>query len=258
MLAIDIGNTHTRFAILQRGLIVWHKALSTDLLRSARQAQKLIRPMSQDLLAKFGQIRQIGVASVVPQASAHLLPAVEQVFSTSILNISAHLKLPFKICYKTPETLGADRIALLAFARLHFPKQAVIAIDFGTAITYDILRANGDYLGGMILAGMHTAATALSQRAAQLPTFDLPYQPRLIGRSTIECLQSGTFWGTVAQTDGLIARLKDALQLTYKEPNVAVLATGGDAKRLATAVKAIDAVEQDAVLFGIRIIAAHQ
>lgn len=254
VLALDIGNTHTRFAVLHQQRILWRKEMATQVWRRRSEARKIVRQLSAELQAKFGKIRRIGVASVVPAVSEFLQPQLMQKLQAPVLSISAHLKLPFKIRYKTPETLGADRIALTAFAKKRFPEHTVIAIDFGTAITFDIVRASSVYLGGMIVAGMHTAATALVNRAAQLPAFEISKVPKLIGQSTLECLQAGAFWGTVAQTEGLIARLKAHLQHTYNESNAIVLATGGDAAQLAEVVKAIDVVEKDAVLLGIETI----
>lgn len=253
-LALNIGNTHTALAALSGKKILWRSAAKTAQLLSRREAKSLAQKFGQEISERFERVQRIGVASVVPKASQTFLPLLEKSARAESFVVSALAKLPFETRYKTPETLGADRIAAVAFAAERFPNQAVIVIDFGTAITYDILTSDAQHLGGLILAGAHIVAKSLSQKAAQLPEFELRKTSKVIGRSTMECLEAGLFWGKVAETEGLIAKLKDELKSKHREPKALVVATGGDAPLFARAIPAIDLVEQDAVLHGIRII----
>ncbi len=254
MLALDIGNTHSTLAAIKKSKILWKTTLQTKQLTEKRQAKQLAKQIGQAIALRFETIECIGVASVVPQAYQAFVPALEKNLRAKLLTISASLRLPFKMGYKTPQTLGADRIAAVAFASVHFPNQAVIVIDFGTAITYDILSSTAKYLGGLILAGPHIVAESLWQHTAQLPKFQWRKTSTLIGRSTLECLEAGLFWGKVAETEGLIAKLKDELKKKYNETNVVVIATGGDAEQFARTIPAINITEKHAVLRGIEMI----
>ncbi len=254
MLALDIGNTHSTLAAIRKSKILWKTTLQTAPLTEARKAKQLAKQISHAITSRFESVECIGVASVVPQAYQALVPMLEKNLQAKLLTISASVDLPFKMGYKTPQTLGADRIAAVAFAAEHFPNQAAIIIDFGTAITYDLLSSNAKYLGGLILASPHIVAESLWQHTAQLPKFQWRKTSALIGRSTLECLQAGLFWGKVAETEGLIAKLKDELKKKYNETNVIVMATGGDAEQFARTVPAIDITEKYAVLLGIEVI----
>ncbi len=253
MLVLDIGNTHSTLAAIKRK-ILWKTTLQTATLTEARKAKQLAKQISQAITSRFESVECIGVASVVPQAYQAFVPMLEKNLQAKLLIISASVHLPFKMGYKTPQTLGADRIAAVAFAAEHFPNQAAIIIDFGTAITYDLLSSNAKYLGGLILASPHIVAESLWQHTAQLPKFQWRKTSALIGRSTLECLQAGLFWGKVAETEGLIAKLKDELKKKYNETNVIVMATGGDAEQFARTIPAIDITEKYAVLLGIEVI----
>lgn len=254
ILALNVGNTHTTLAVLRGKRMLWRSTVKTAQLLNQRNAKCLAKAWGEEISKCREQIQHIGVASVVPKATQTFLPWLEKNVRAESYIISASLKLPFEIRYRTPQTLGADRIAVAAFAAEHFPSQAVIVIDFGTAITYDILTSGAHYLGGLILAGAHTAAASLWQRAAQLPEFQLRKTSKLIGSSTVECLEAGLFWGKVAETEGLIAKLKVELKRKYRESKILVVATGGDAAVFARTVATIDRVEKDAVLYGIRAI----
>lgn len=250
-LALNIGNTHTTLAALKGKKILWRSTLKTAQLLSARAAKQFAKSFAQELNARFERVRRIAVASVVPKVAQTFLPPLEKSARAESFIVSASAKLPFEMRYKTPETLGADRIAVAAFVAERFPNQAAIVIDFGTAITYDVLTSDARYLGGLILAGAHAAAESLWRRAAQLPKFEFRKVRQLIGRSTMECLEAGLFWGKVAETEGLIAKLKEELREKHREPKVLVVATGGDAELFARDIPAIDRVEKDAALYGI-------
>lgn len=255
ILAIDIGNTSTR-----AGFFVGKKLASTLRVKTEsileRNGQKDFSIMLCNELEKLGKSPgQIAVSSVVPKVAKILVPALEKTFQLPVLQISAALRLPFKMSYKTPRTLGADRIAFCAGATERGKDSAIIAIDFGTAITYDILSKDGLYLGGLILAGAGLNAKALHQHTAQLPEVQLKASKRAIGQSTQECLENGLYWGTVAQTEALIGKLKNEIGKTCGQCEVKVLATGGDSRLIKKAVRQIDEQDDFAVLRGIAVIA---
>lgn len=255
VLAIDIGNTSTRAGFFVGKKLAVTLRIKTETILGKSGLSDFATELSGELEKLGKALGQIAVSSVVPKAAKGIVPALEKAFKRPVLQVSAALNLPFKIGYKTPLTLGADRIAFCASAIEHRKDDAIIAIDFGTAITYDILSADCIYLGGLILAGAGLNAKALHQHTAQLPEAQLKVGKRIIGQSTIECLENGLYWGTVAQTEALIQKLKEDIKKTCGSPKIKVIATGGDSRLMKKAVKQIDVQDDFAVLRGIAAIA---
>lgn len=255
LIAIDIGNTNAHAALFSGSRIIKRLTVSTDTLRTDAGATGFVKRLEEMIFARSEP--RLALCSVVPDAARHLKSALKKMaLKNPVFEVSADKNLPFRLRYKTPHTLGRDRIALVAAARLRFPKSAVIAIDFGTAITYELITSSGDYLGGLILTGINTSRNALHTGTAQLPEFRFqrPRRRSLIGRTTDECLTAGLFWGAVAQLEGLVEKLKRELRADYGERKIIVYATGGDGKLLAGTTDCIDILDSDAVLHGIRII----
>lgn len=253
-LAIDVGNSRLKLAAFAGARSQFQMDAETERLKSLKARQAFAQRLAAELKASALQVEKIGLSSVVPEVARPLVNALERTFKKRVMIVSAELNLPFKVRYKTPSTLGADRLALAAYAVQRFPKSAIIAIDFGTAITYDVITSRKVYLGGIILSGFGVSLSALCRQAAQLPEVRLTSQPALVGESTIECLERGAYWGAVAQTESLIARFKSFLKTHHGEKSIKVIATGGDAPLIAGEVK-FDDVSGDAVLKGVAHIA---
>ncbi|NQY04749.1 MAG: type III pantothenate kinase [Flavobacteriaceae bacterium] len=147
------------------------------------------------------------------------------------LEVSSKMKLPFKNNYKTPETLGADRYALMAAAALNYPNQNVLVIDTGTCITYDFLNEYNQYKGGAISPGIQTRYKSLNDLTANLPLLEKEPINLVVGRSTNESIHSGIINGVVNEIDGVIEYYKS---LT---PHLTVILTGGDTNFLANRLK---------------------
>jgi type III pantothenate kinase len=252
-MVMDIGNTNTRAALVRGRTVLARWAEKSATLRSTKQSREFAERICAEIKKQPMPVR-LALSSVVPKVSETVIQSVERVFKKRVFVISHDARLNFTTHYTTPHTLGRDRIALLARAVECFPKQAVIAVDFGTAITYDILTSKHSHLGGVIIAGVKTALTALSSGTAQLPDVRVHEQKNLIGTSTVENLEGGAYWGAIAQTDGLITRFKTELTAAHHEKKIAVLATGGDAELLSKHI-AFDKLDPDAVLFGIEALA---
>jgi type III pantothenate kinase len=151
--------------------------------------------------------------------------------------------------YDNPREIGADRLvnAVAAFDRV---RDACIVVDFGTAITYDVVSSAGEYMGGIITPGAEISIDALYQRAAKLPKVELAEPRALIGKSTVEAIRSGIVFGFAGQVDGIVRRLRDELG-----EDTFVLATGGLARALVPAVReSIDEVDDLLTLTGLRLI----
>ena len=152
------------------------------------------------------------------------------------------------ILYEPPGDVGADRIVngVAAFAAYGGP---VVVVDFGTATTFDVITRRGEYAGGVICPGIGISADALFQRAARLPRVDVRRPGRVVGRSTVESMQSGLYFGYAAMCEGLLARIRAEIG----EPARAV-ATGGLAETLASAIPSIETVDPVLTLTGLRLI----
>ena len=139
--------------------------------------------------------------------------------------------MPFKNCYKTPLSLGIDRMVLVAGAVLSRPLQNRLIIDAGTCITFDFINSNNEYLGGSISPGIHLRYKSLHDYTDRLPLLDTKTPHRLIGNSTTEAIHSGVINGTTSELDGFISNYQEAY------PNLTVILTGGDALFLAKRLK---------------------
>ena len=155
------------------------------------------------------------------------------------------MKLGINIRYSDPSTVGADRICNAVAAYQKF-NNAVIIIDFGTATTFDIINSKAEYLGGIIAPGIETTAWALYQRAAKLPKISLEFPQHVIGKSTMESMQSGIMLGSVKIVDGLVEEIIDELG---EKPNI--ISTGGLSRLIQPRTKYIESYYPHLVLEGL-------
>jgi type III pantothenate kinase len=166
-----------------------------------------------------------------------------------MLVVGPTIKTGMPIRYDNPHEVGADRLAnaVAAFDRVG---DSCVVVDFGTAITYDVISAAGEYLGGIITPGAEISVDALYDRAAKLPKVELAEPRALIGKSTVDAIRSGIVFGFAAQVDGIVRRLRAELG-----EGVTVIATGGLAPVLAPFVReTIDEVDDLLTLIGLRLI----
>jgi type III pantothenate kinase len=194
-----------------------------------------------------------GIASVVPWASDEIIVVLHELFPEATILIMTSTNVPMTIDYPHPEELGIDRLLGALAARAMCPtSKPCIVIDMGTATTYDCITADGTYLGGAIAAGIELAASALTEKAAQLPPIELTCPSSIVGRTTVESMQSGALFGALAQVEGMIDRLAIA---AFNGEAPYVVATGGLAKLLLGRTTRIDHFEPDLILMGVRIAA---
>jgi len=252
LLAVDVGNTN-----IVLGVFDLSKGPQAPLVHSWRLATSRERTVDEYGLSSFGllrhcgiepeQIKHVVVSSVVPPMHPVLDAWVKAYFQVDALWIEPGIKTGLKLLIDNPAELGADRI-VNAVAGLERYGAPLIAVDFGTATTFDIVNAKREYLGGIILPGLKIAAEALFQRASRLPRVEIAQPDRLVGRNTVEAMQSGLFYGYVGQVDGIMERL-------LKEfPGCPVVATGGLAKVIVPASRFIQNIEPELTLEGLRIL----
>lgn len=258
-LALDIGNSATKLGLHDGSAWIRIERLSQDgedrpgqLLSTSHLKE---RELGSEVMALLRDVsaEAAGIASVVPDLTVRASEAIREQFGIDPVVVSTELPLPFEMGYETPETLGADRIAAAAAAWLHFGRGedcAVIAVDAGTAVTTDVISADGVYLGGAIAPGPDAIRKALVRDTAQLPDISWPDAPKAIGSSTHAAISAGVSVMFLHGVQGLLERSADQLKGTPF-----IVATGGWAEWLDRHLDIIDIVEPNLVLDGIRLLA---
>lgn len=247
ILTFDIGNTDTVLGIFDGEELVGHWRLSTHPERTVDEYGLLLRSILRESRVDPGRVRGAAIASVVPPLTSAVTRACERHLGCPALVLDARGELPVRIEIDEPFTVGADRIAnTLAAARL-FEADTVV-VDLGTATTFDCIRADGAFLGGVIAPGIRTGAETLTRRTARLPRVDLAPPPAIIGRRTDTALQSGIFYGAVAAIDGIVQRIQEEWGV-----DALVVGTGGLAPLLSDHCATIQRVEPFLTLHGLRL-----
>lgn len=250
LLAIDIGNTDTVVGVFDGSRLVSHFRVSSDLRMTVDEAGLFVTSLfNRHLEPEAEQVSRIAICSVVPSLTEVYESMARKYFEVEPLTVSAKVKLPISIDYPNPSEIGADRLANAAagFDRL---KKAVIVVDLGTAITFDIVSEKGEYIGGIIAPGTQAAGASLARKAARLFEVRVEKPDRVIGKSTAEALKSGFYYGAVGVIDHILERIFDEIG-----QKTAVLGTGGEAEVYCKDSKYVKEVVPTLTLDGIRLIA---
>jgi type III pantothenate kinase len=253
LLAIDVGNTQTVIGMFTLGRgnheLLYHWRVSSNTERTADEMAMLVSQLLD--LQGFDidrTVTGIAVASVVPRVTAALREMTEKWFPVKTVIVEPGIRTGMSILYDNPQDVGADRIAD-AVAAYDLYGGPTIVIDFGTATTVEAISAAGEYLGGAIIPGIEISLDALFGRAAALRRVELVEPRNVIGKNTVEAIQSGSVYGFAAQVDGLCARFQEELG-----QEATVVATGGLAGLIAPLTQRIDHHEPWLTLYGLRII----
>jgi len=250
LLAIDVGNTQTHLGVYEKDELVHQWRASTDARRSADELALMFGEFLGLADLSFSrQITGVCIASVVPRATQQLREMTLRYFGYPALVVEPGVKTGLAVLTDNPKEVGADRICNAVAARELYPDNAVVIVDFGTAIKVEAINAAGQFLGGAIAPGMEIAATALFSAAARLTRVEFVAPPSAIGRSTVTALQSGIIFGTAALVDGLVGRVTEEL-----EGEVKVIATGGLAPAVMSHCETIEELEPTLTLMGLRVI----
>lgn len=248
LLVIDVGNTNTVLGVFREAELLAQWRLTTNRAQTADEYGILIRNLfSLDGIRAEG-ISGIMIASVVPPLNTLLEEMAQKYFHLKALFLSPGVRTGMAIHYENPQDVGADRIAngVAAFEKYGGP---CVIVDFGTAITFDVISEKGEYLGGVIAPGVGISSEALFQRAARLQRVEIREPHHVIGTNTVASMQSGLFYGAVGLVDGILDRLFGELGKKTK-----VIATGGQASLVAAASKYKPPVDFALTLEGLRII----
>src|ERR1700722_4314439 len=248
LLALDAGNTNVAIGVFKDGALVDHRRLRTVREQTSDEwgilLMSLLRFASLDAKALDGII----ISSVVPPLNSALAEMSQSYFHTEAMFVTAETDTGLKILYENPSEVGADRI-VNSVAAFHKYGGPCVIVDLGTAITFDAISANAEYLGGIIAAGIGISAEALFRRTARLPLVDFRKPASLIGTNTVASMQSGLYYGAIGAIDGIIQRLIEELG-----PDTRIVATGGQAKLIAGNSRCIRHVDEHLPLEGLRII----
>ena len=248
ILCLDVGNSHI-YGGVYNGDDIYLRFRHTSKVSTSDEMGIFLKAVLRENNCSPEAIKQIAICSVVPQLDYSLRAACLKYFSLEPFFLQAGVKTGLNIKYRNPVEVGADRIANAIAAVHRYPNKNIIIIDFGTATTFCAINAKKAYLGGIILSGIRLSVDALSSNTAKLPPVEIV--KTIVGRSTIESIQSGVYYGAVGAGRELIMKIKEE---QFPNEDVLVLATGGFAP-LFEEQNLYDLNVPDLVLEGIRLAA---
>jgi len=251
LLAIDVGNTNIVLGVFENGRLIHSWRLQTMRERTSDELGLLVDGLFAHRGLSPSRVTGVVLASVVPPLTSTVWLMVKRYFDRDPLIVEPR-KVGMPILYENPDEVGADRIVNAIAAYEMFGREArrpLVVCDFGTATTLDAVTAKGEYLGGAICPGVTISADALFQRAARLPRVDVRRPETVIGRTTVGAMQSGLFYGYVSMVEGLMRRMSAELG-----GNALCVATGGLVVTIASEIPAIEQVEIDLTLRGLRMV----
>jgi type III pantothenate kinase len=251
LMVVDAGNTNIVFAVHDGENWVGTWRIATEAQRTSDEYAVWLLGLFSLTGIKREKIDRAVIGTVVPAALYHLRRLCRDWFEVEPLVARAQLDWGFEIKVDNPEEVGADRL-LNSLAAHQAYRGPLVVVDFGTATTFDVVDADGAYLGGVIAPGINLSIEALHRAAARLPRIGIGRPQAVIGRSTVPAMQSGIYWGYVALIEGLVARIQAEYGSTLK-----VIATGGLAPLLAEGTTVIARIDPDLTLDGLRLLAAR-
>ena len=248
LLTIDVGNTNTVLGTFLGEDLVHSWRVKTDPRSTADELWLQMRALVEDI-----DITGISLCSTVPA----VLREMRTMFDTYFKNVPTTIVEPgiktgVPLLVDNPKEIGADRIVNTLAAHILFGGPAIV-VDFGTSTNLDVVSPKGEFLGGALAPGIEISVDALAQRAAQLRKVELIKPKSVIGKNTVEALQSGTIYGFAGQVDGLVTRISEELEVQFKEAPT-VIATGGLAPLIFGVADTLDEYEPDLTLIGLRLI----
>ncbi|BCA95932.1 type III pantothenate kinase [Legionella antarctica] len=250
ILCIDVGNSHIYGGVFDKDDIKL-RFRHTSKVSTSDELGIFLKSVLRENNCSPEEITKIGICSVVPQLDYSLRSACVKYFSSEPFLLQAGVKTGLNIKYRNPLEVGADRIANAIAATHSYPNRNIIVIDFGTATTFCVITAQKAYLGGAILPGVRLSVDALSKNTAKLPSVEIIKIENVVGRSTVESIQSGVYYGVLGACRELIQRINNE---SFPDSKPLVLATGGFAS-LFDKQEVYDYLVPDLVLQGIRLAA---
>jgi type III pantothenate kinase len=248
LLVVDVGNTQTHFGTYRGDDLIEHWRFATVRESTADELGAALRSLLELRGVTLADLSASIVSSTVPQLGPEWSAMAERYLGHQMLVVGPGVRTGMAIRYDNPREIGADRLvnAVAAYDKV---RGACIVVDFGTAITYDPVSADGEYLGGIITPGIEISVEALTARAAALPRIDIAPPRSLIGKSTIDAIRSGIVYGFAGQVDSIVRRLRAELG-----EDTETIATGGLASQIVPYTETIDEVDDLLTLAGLRLL----
>ncbi len=243
LLAIDIGNTNINLGLFKKNRLVSRYSIATHKKSYRKELGAIF---------KHHKIEDVIISSVVPQAAVILRKDLSRFFTPKPLLTGSSIMIPIINRYRKPRQVGQDRL-VNTYAAVRLYRAPAIVVDFGTAVTFDLVSRQKEYLGGMILPGLRLSLSSLAEKTALLPSIKLQKPREFIGRDTPNSMLSGIVYGFAALTQDMIRRIKDKIGR-----DAVVIFTGGDSALLAQYVKGINRVDADLTLKGLCLLYQRQ
>ncbi|MDO4166579.1 MAG: type III pantothenate kinase [Eubacteriales bacterium] len=253
LLAVDVGNTDITFGVFRGSELTTRFRVTVKVPRSSDEYGELICNILEQKGYSPSEITEVIIASVVPKMMYSFTSGIIKYLGCHPVVVGAGTKTGIRIETVNPKEIGPDRIvdAVSAYEQYGGP---IIVVDFGTATTYDLVTADGVFLGGVISPGIRISANALWNNTANLPEIEIKSPGMVIAKETVSSMQAGLFYGTIGQSEYIIRKLKAESGLT----EVKVVATGGLGKIIAENTNEIQVYDSDLTLKGLQLIYQKQ
>jgi len=248
LLAIDVGNTSIALGVFDDEDLISTFSIETNKNSTQSEFSTILSKSLNEKEIDLSQINSSIISCVVPEVMDIISDSIKELFNSLPVVVSNSSKTNMPILYDDPEEVGADRIVNSVAAYNMFKSSAVV-VDFGTATTFDCISGDGEYLGGSIAPGIKISSDALSLQASKLPKVDIIKPGNVIGKNTVESMQSGIVFGYVSLVDGLIGRIKKSMGT-----NPVVISTGGLSKLISEDSQMIEYTDEHLTLKGLKIL----
>ena len=251
-LVVDVGNTETVGGVMDGMELRLHWRISTEVPRTPDEYHHLLRSLLRDAEIDATSLEWAAIGSVVPAATEVLRRTLDRLADGRVHVIDPDSPLPVRLDVEEPRTVGPDRIVNTLAARELYGRDT-IAVDLGTATTFDLITADGAVMGGVIAPGVSAGLEWLARRTAKLPRVEFRPPAATIGRRTETCIQSGIFYSVVDAVDGVVRRIQEE----WGRPDTYVVATGGYATVVAPHCRTVEHVEPFLTLYGLALAGKH-
>ena len=249
LLTVDVGNTNITFGLFKGAELKYSFRMMTKQPRTSDEYGVAVMMLLQQMDVKKEEVEGLIIASVVPDLMHSLVGGLERFVGKKPLIVGPGVKTGIKIVTENPREIGADRIvdAVGAYEKYGGP---VLVMDFGTATTYDLISASGEFLAGITAPGIRISAKALWQDTAKLPEIEIKKPASILAQNTVTSMQAGLVYGQIGQTEYMVKKVKEESGLA----DLKVVATGGLGSIIADETDCIEVYDRMLTLDGLRLI----